>query len=42
VVFAGTALGILVALGVLAKRNLKNNDGDTSTAGDSSEDADAR
>jgi methionine-rich copper-binding protein CopC len=42
VVFVGTALGILVALGVLAKRNLKNNDGDTSTAGDSSEDADAR
>lgn len=42
VVFAGTALGILVALGVLAKRNLKNNDSDTSTAGDSSEDADAR
>ncbi|KIS29106.1 copper resistance protein CopC [Arthrobacter sp. SPG23] len=28
VLFAGTALGILVALGVLAKRNLKSADGD--------------
>ena len=29
VLFAGTALGILVALAVLAKRNLKTPDGDT-------------
>jgi hypothetical protein len=28
VLFAGTAVGILVALGVLAKRNLKSPDGD--------------
>lgn len=30
VLFAGTALGILVALGVLAKRNLKSTDSETS------------
>jgi hypothetical protein len=30
VLFAGTALGILVALGVLAKRNLKSTDAGTS------------
>lgn len=38
VLFAGTALGILVALGVLARRNLKNNDTDD---GDTSADSDA-
>ena len=33
VLFAGTALGILVALGVLAKRNLKSPDADASDSG---------
>ncbi|QCO96740.1 copper resistance protein CopC [Arthrobacter sp. 24S4-2] len=42
VLFAGTAVGILVALGVLAKRNLKSPDGDADedTGGDGKADED--